>query len=198
MTQPCPTTTPLHRRTLVRGAAWTSPMVVVTGTAPAFAASPTPALGGALTFNRSSTTDSCRITLGGNGPSVFNSQGFWIADATTTTAATRLTMIVYLPSTWAGATVARGSGGATTWSFLRPLSTITNPPDGMPSSFVAYTTTYSGALTYDAANKALLSLERPFLTLTRAGACASTLTMYVRRTALVDGQTQTVDRNRVL
>lgn len=128
--------------------------------------------------------------------SSFGSEGAWVAKSTATTPVSGLTMIVYLPSAWSGATVARGTGGAATWSQLARLSPITNPPAGMPTTYVAYSTTYTGAWTYDSINRALVTVDRPFFTLTRTGSCASSLVMYVRRTALVAGAQQTIDRSR--
>lgn len=198
MSNPTPTNHSLDRRTLVRGAAWTTPMIVVAGTAPAFAVSPTPTLGGSLTFSRSSTADTCTITLGGADPSVLNSQGVWVSDAEAKTPVTGLRMVVYLPTVWSGATIARGTNGKTSWSPLTQLSSISNPPVGMPNDYVAFETSYSGAWSYDAANRALLAVDRPFFSLTRRGACASALVMYVRRTAMVGTAPQTIDRSRTL
>lgn len=178
------------RRTLVRGLAWTAPVAAIGVAAPVLAASVAPDLEGRMEVQRNdSGTGQCNMTLGGSGPSDYTgsygtSTGTWVQNARSTTTVTNLTITVYLPAVWSGATVTNlGSPG---WT---PLVQVANPvyPPGVPTTYVAYTTSYGGAWNYDSVNRALETATRTNFRLSRSGDCLNALTIYVERTATVDG-----------
>lgn len=141
MTQDTDTT--LKRRTLVKGAAWVSPAIVVGNAAPAMAASRPPGLQGWVTVGKQCRRGGDTLTIDGTGgdnanPPTDNSRGIWIFNVTASTVLTNARITIYYPSslniTWAAAT---GNSG---WSVPTADATVPSRP-----GFTGYTSTYSGA-----------------------------------------------------
>lgn len=67
---------------------------------------------------------------------------------------------------------------------------------GSPSTYVAFTTTYSGGWTLSNTAGVWTSDLRPYFSIPRSGSCSAATTVYVERTATVNGQTFTNAKTR--
>lgn len=181
------------------------PAVGVVAAAPSYAASRLqPEIGGALSMVRTSTSTSCTLNMGGNGESIVDSQGHWIKNAKATTKVGPMTVTLWIPSSWATATITRMANGDTRWSMLTRVSSTTVRPAGVPSDYVGFSTTYSGVWPtpqgstagYKLSGTTLLATARPAFTLTRTGSCLN-VSSYITRSVSIDGKQQTITRERL-
>ncbi len=192
--------TPHPRRTVVKGIAWSVPVVAFSAPVVAYAASG-PVLGGLMDLSRNNSGGTCSLVSGGTGGSVYVSEGStsnvgtWVTDTQTTTTITGLTITLWLPATWA--TVSIDNRGGLNWSNV--TSVTATRPTGVPADYVAYRTSYTGTWSRNATTGAMTTTTRQDFTLNRSTSCSSaTSTVYVERTAVIDGQTQTSVNTRSL
>ncbi|WP_435199855.1 hypothetical protein [Janibacter sp. GS2] len=137
----------MRRRSVVKGAAWATPTIVLGNAAPAMAASRPPGLQGWVTVGKSCGNGPDTLTIDGTGgdnanPPTANSRGIWVFNVTSSTVLTNARLTVYYPSSLGtiGWTAASGNSG---WS-------VPSVDNGAPpkAGFIAYTSTYSGAWTF--------------------------------------------------
>lgn len=188
------------RRTLVKGAAWASPVIAFVAAAPASAASCT-APGGCPIMASHGTVSNAF----GNPPCTNNnySQYTWngatntsstsnpgVTFTTTTTASTitNVTITIWLPVS--GLTWTVGSGTDTGWS--APTSTGTTTTSG-GVTFYGYTTTFGGTVTPVAGTTALKFSFTSSCTNFVPTAGAANGKFDVQTSAMVNGESQTLD-----
>ena len=191
------TTTPqggLHtsRRTLVKGAAWSVPVVAVGGAAPAFASSPIPPRGmnGWVTLSR----QNCSLAIDGRGRFTGggdNDRGIWtfVDDPAAVIEGGIITFYFNRSDlTWSNSS---GTG----WSDLvrDPGRDGARPAPG----FFAYTTTYSGTWTYRPEHEAWVANGQPYFTSRMPGWSCGAIRSYARRTLTVNDETITFTRGPV-
>lgn len=174
--------TGVRRRTVVRGAAWAVPAVVVATSAPAFAASPVPpgGLDGWVELQR-------RCGDGGRGPTQltidgagnYPDRGLWVFVSPAGPTPSNATITFYLQSS--GLTFSNSSG--TGWSNLVRASGLDSTAPA--SGYYAYQTTYTGTWTYtDASGTATdrwVADTDPTFQTTYSTNCV-TVRVYARRT----------------
>ena len=173
--------TGVRRRTVVRGAAWAVPAVVVATSAPAFAASPVPpgGLDGWVLLQRRCDGDRGPTQLTIDGAGNYPDRGLWVFVSPRGPAPSNATITFYLQSS--GLTFSNSSG--TGWSNLVRASGLdsTAPANG----YYAYQTTYTGTWTYtDASGTATdrwVADTDPTFQTTYSTNCV-TIRVYARRT----------------
>ncbi|WP_157975567.1 hypothetical protein [Brachybacterium sp. YJGR34] len=175
------------RRALLSTAAWTAPIAITAVSAPAVAAS-APQLGGSISLNSSCSGTSQTLTI--NGTSAYPTHGIWMERVPNAPSPTAASVTVYFSTTFGNRTWTRVSGGSTAWSI--PVRDTSAPAI---SGFYAYTSNYTGAWTYDPANRRLYNAARPHFQTVRTGStCVDPVTVYVRRRVVLGGQTYTLQR----
>lgn len=181
----------LKRRTIVKGMAWTVPVVTMATATPAFAASPIPpnGLNGWVNLEKSCTYD--HFTINGQGNFTGggdNDRGIWVwvNDPTATISGAKITFFFAQSNlTW--------TNSSTGWSGL-----TRTPADDDPSlpGFYAYTTTYTlNTWTWNAQHGAWVANGQPFFRRSLSG--CPTVTAYARRTVTVNGETVSFRRGPV-
>lgn len=188
--------TVMRRRTVVKGAAWSAPVIAVGTAAPALAASPLPpGLQGWVTVGKdcnNSGNDVLTINgTGGNGaePPDTGTRGLWIYNTTNSTTIANARITFYFPNSVAPLTWTAVSGNS---GWTVPVVSTVDPPI---AGFTAYTTYYSGGwefrdLNPGTANDFTRAIGRPnFQASKEISSCGSTIQVYARRTVTVNGQT---------
>ena len=187
--------TVMRRRTVVKGAAWSAPVIAVGTAAPAQAASPLPpGLQGWVTVGKDCNTfgnDTLTINgTGGNGaePPNTGTRGIWIYNTTASTTVANARITFYYPNSVAPLTWSAASGNSG-WSV--PVVSTVDPPI---AGFTAYTTFYTGPWEFrnlpGTANDYSRATGRPNFQASKViPSCGSTIQVYARRTVTVNGQT---------
>ena len=193
MGQTSDTTT--RRRTVVKGAMWSAPVIAVGTAAPAQAASPLPpGLQGWVTVGKNCSTfgnDTLTINgTGGNGaePPNTGTRGIWIYNTTASTTIANARMTFYYPNSVAPLTWSAASGNSG-WS-VPEVSTVDPPITG----YTAYTTFYTGGWQFrdltGTADDYSLATGRPNFEASKGiSNCGGDIQIYARRTGTVNGQT---------
>lgn len=188
----------IRRRTVVKGAAWATPAIVVGSAAPAMALSRPPGLQGWVTVGKSCDrggvfqNDTLNLTIdgtGGNGanPPNDNTRGLWVFNTYSHTVLSEAKVVIYYqnslnPLTW---TRVGSDQGWTTPTVDTSVPAI--------SGYTAYSTSYSGGWTFkgghaDQANDHHLAGGRPnFRASKSVSSCPGTLTLYSWRYVKIDG-----------
>lgn len=173
----------VRRRTVVRGAAWAVPAVVVATSAPAFASSPVPpgGLNGWVELERSCGAQyPTTLTIDGTGS--YSSRGLWVyMSPPGPSAPTGADIIFYFQKNNLSFTNSSGAG----WSNLTRVPSLdVNAP---ATGFYAYQTVYTGAWTpYDPAGTANdrweAATDPKFSTTYSSSNGCVNITAYARRT----------------
>ncbi|QNF93458.1 hypothetical protein [Janibacter sp. YB324] len=179
--------TSVRRRQVVKGAAWTAPVIVMGTAAPAQAASPPPpGLQGWVTVGKNCGTD--RLTIdgtGGNGaePPNTGTRGLWIYNTTASTQIANPRITLYYPSSLGTITWTAVSGNSN-WSV--PVPSTVDPPI---AGYIAYTTFYTGGWQFRSAYGYSRASGRPNFQASVNISCSGTIPIYARRTVTVSGET---------
>ena len=185
--------TVMRRRTVVKGAAWSAPVIAVGTAAPAHAASLPPGLQGWVTVGKNCNWQSDDVLTingtGGNGVEPPNSgtRGLWIYNTTSSTTVANARITFYYPDSLGSLTwTAEPSNSG--WS-VPQVSTVDPPIAG----FTAYTTYYTGGWQFrdlpGTDNDYTRATGRPnFVASKQINNCDGTIQVYARRTVTVDGQ----------
>lgn len=190
--------TGVRRRTVVRGAAWAVPAVVVATSAPAFAASPVPpgGLDGWVELEKrcDDRRGPTRLTVDGTGS--YPNRGLWVFVTPAGPTPSNATIIFYLQSS----TLTFSNSSGTGWSNLVRASGLdtTAPATG----YYAYQTTYTGAWTYfdssgTSTDRWEADTDPQFQTTYSANDCV-TIRAYARRTVTTSLGTVTFLRGPVV
>ena len=180
----------LSRRSLMKGAAWAAPALIVATTAPAYAASAPPlnGLNGWVSVSGSCTRNGSTLSLDGRGSFTGggnSDRGIWTFINDPNATLEDVQFIVWVKgSDWTFTNGAAQSG----WSNL----TLMNPqPSAVPEvGYAAYRATYSGTWTYRPQNGAWVADGHPYWTGTRAGRCTDgQVCIYIDRSLKGNGQT---------
>lgn len=183
------------RRTLVKGAAWSVPVAVVAGNAPAMASSPIPpnGLNGWVELSRNcGRTYEFQIdgrgTFTGGGD---NDRGIWTFVPDPNAQITNATIVFFFSRSDMTFNNQSGVG----WSNLQraPQLDGTSPNSG----YYAYTTTYNGSWTYVPAHEAWVADSDPYWRSDLARGTCSTICAYARRSLTVNGETIAFTRGPV-
>ncbi len=196
----------ISRRTVMKGAAWSAPLLVAAVAAPAYAASdkvPAKGLNGWVEVGRSCGFGTNTYYLDGTKGSFHTGgtkdRGIWLF-AGPAAAISGATMIVYLSKSDLSFTNGSGAG----WSNLVRSSAddATKPANG----FFAYKATYTGGWTYQTGNfvdnngdpqtQVWVANTQPKWTDDLGRSCDS-ITSYIRRIVTVDGTTYSFLRGPV-
>lgn len=183
--------TSVRRRQVVKGAAWTAPVIAMGTAAPAQAASPLPpGLQGWVTVGKNCGTD--RLTIDGTGggnasPPNNNSRGLWIYNTTASTQIANARITFYYPSSYGTITWTAVSGNSN-WSV--PVPSTVDPPI---AGYIAYTTVYSGGWQFmnlpGTANDYSRATGGPNFRASVNVSCSGTIPIFARRTVTVNSET---------
>lgn len=186
----------VKRRNLVKGAAWTVPVVAVAAAAPMAAASPIPPTGlnGWISQSRSCSRTRWLIQDGrgnftGGGP---NDRGIWTFVADPNAVITYAQLIVYHNYS----NISYQNNSEAGWSNLDRNPALDSTA---PAGFYAYEATYTGTWVYSAQYGAWYATGDPYWTGLRTGTsngCVAVST-YGRRTITVNGNTVTFIRGPI-
>lgn len=189
----------LNRRSVAVGALWTAPVIAFGAFAPAIAASPVPGLNGwVLVRKNCSNASSIQLTINGNGDGtrypVGQGYGLYVLNTTANSTVTGARITFYYPSDLGTLTWSAGSGTAG-WS----VPTIDGSAPAK-SSFTAYTTTYSDSTgwTFNTGTpNYTIATGVPVFSASssQTSYCSSSVTVWARRSVIVDGQTLTFERS---
>lgn len=187
-------TSGLSRRTIVKGAAWSVPVVAVAGAAPAFAASPIPprGLNGWVTLSRSCgrtefSIDGRGLFTGGG----TSDRGIWTFVDDPNADITHAQIIFWFDRD--GWTFTNGNGSD--WSNLTRMNPQPSPP---AQGYVAYVTTYTGGWTYFPQHEAWVADTDPYwYTRDMPGRCTRRVRAYADRSITVNGETVAFRRGPV-
>lgn len=188
----------VRRRTVVKGAAWATPAIVIGSAAPAMALSRPPGLQGWVTVGKSCDLggffqdDTLNLTINGtagNGanPPDSGTRGLWVFNTYGTTALSEARLTIYYPNSLGSLTWSR-VGSNENWSL--PAVDATAP--AIPG-FTAYSTFYSGGWQFrgghsNAIDDHHLAVGRPnFKASKKLSSCPGTLTLYSWRYVKIDG-----------
>lgn len=179
------TARPLTRRTVAKGAAWVTPVLMTGAIAPAVSASPQPGLQGWVDVGKScNLVSTMTLTIDGTGS--YPDRGLWVYNAQPSQLSNAYITFYYptglAPISWSA------NSANSNWSI--PAVDATATPI---SGFTAYTTRYSGTWTYHATGA-----DGPYSTadgqpsfsgrVSGAGTyCRNGVDLYARRTVSVDG-----------
>ncbi|KYH45027.1 hypothetical protein [Branchiibius sp. NY16-3462-2] len=184
---------PVTRRTLAKGAAWTTPVLLVGAVTPPASASVQPGLQGWVTVGKSCDSNTMTLTIDGTGS--YPDRGLWVYGPSTQNIANAF-ITFYYPSTLAITWAANPTNAS--WS----VPAIDNTAPAI-SGFTAYTTKYSGAWTYHptgADGPYSTANGQPNFTGTAQNAgvlCRNGVNVYARRTVTVNGTQVTFLRGPV-
>lgn len=185
----------VKRRNLVKGAAWTVPVVAVAAAAPMAAASPIPprGLNGWVTLRRNcSQNPNFRIDgLGNFTGGGANDRGIWTFVNDPNATLTNAEIVFFFNRSNLSFTNGSQGGG---WSNLVRVQALdgTSPANG----YYAYRATYTGTWTYFPQYQAWSADGDPYWS-TNIGSCNSGISGYARRTLTVNGETITFTRGPV-
>ncbi|EWS81741.1 hypothetical protein BF93_15360 [Brachybacterium phenoliresistens] len=179
----------MTRRRLMRGVAWAVPTLAVSVAAPAVAASQLgPEVGGSTQFQSSCSGTTQTLTINGTGS--YPSQGTWISNVPSAPAPTSATLTAYYPTDLAPLTWTRLGTGSPAWTVP-----VVDTSVAQISGYTAYSSTYSGAWTYDTPNRRFYNAARPHFQAVRSGrTCVTPVTIYVQRQVTLSGQAYSVRR----
>lgn len=177
----------VSRRTLAKGAAWVTPVLMTGAIAPAVSASPEPGLQGWVGVGKSCDGSTMTLTIDGTGS--YPDRGLWVYNAQPAQLSNAY-ITFYYPT---GLRTITWSPNASNSNWSTPVVDSTATPI---SGYTAYTTRYSGTWTYHATGA-----DGPYstadgqpnfsATVNRASTyCSSGVNLYARRTVTVGG-TQT-------
>lgn len=184
----------VKRRNLVKGAAWTVPVVAVAAAAPMAAASPIPprGLNGWVTLRRNcGWNPNFRIDgLGNFTGGGANDRGIWTFVNDPNATLTNAEIVFFFNQNNLSFT----NGSQTGWSNLVRAQALdgTSPANG----YYAYRATYNGNWTYFSQYQAWSANGDPYWS-TNIGSCNSGISGYARRTLTVNGETITFTRGPV-
>ncbi|PWJ27315.1 hypothetical protein ATK17_3506 [Branchiibius hedensis] len=185
----------VSRRTLAKGAAWTTPVLLVGVVAPPASASPQPGLQGWVDVGKSCNA-SFAMTLTIDGTGSYPDRGLWVYNAQPAQISNAY-ITFYYPS-GLGTIAWTAASGNSNWSV--PAVDATAP---VIAGYTAYTTRYSGTWTYHATGTDgpySTADGDPKFTATVAGAgtyCRNGVSVYARRTVTVNGTVYTFLRGPV-
>ena len=170
--------TGVRRRTVVRGAAWAVPAVVVATSAPAFAASPVPpgGLDGWVLLQRRCDGDRGPTQLTIDGAGNYPNRGLWVFVSPAGPTPSGANIIFYFQNS----TLSFNSSGAG-WSNLTRVSGLDS---GAPAGgYYAYQTTYTGTWTYftTGTDRWEADTDPKFTTAYSSNSCVG-ISVYARRT----------------
>lgn len=185
----------VSRRTLAKGAAWTTPVLLVGVVAPPASASAQPGLQGWVTIGKSCNAVST-MTLTIDGVGSYPDKGLWVYNAQP--AQISNAYITFYYPTGLGPIAWTPTAANSNWS----TPTVDTTAPGI-TGYTAYTTRYSGTWTYHATGT-----DGPYstadgqpsftATVTRAATyCTNGVSAYARRTVSVNGVTYTFLRGPV-
>lgn len=168
---------PVRRRTVVQGAAWAVPAVMVATATPAFAVSPVPpgGLNGWVELQRNCNGPGTNFTIDGRGS--YPDRGIWVFVSPAGPEPTNAEIVFYFQNNSLTFTNNSQSG----WSNLTRATSLdgTAPAAG----YYAYQTTYTGAWTYTTSgeDRWVANSDPKFSTLYSPNRCVN-ISAYARRT----------------
>lgn len=180
------------RRTLVRGAAWSVPVVMTAGAAPAFAASRDFGLNGWVSVRRQApsfctTGATSRISIDGRGD--YPDRGLWVYPTRVGDTVRDISITFYVSANIPPLTFARAEGDAGAWSV--PTSVGLTTVDG--TSVRAYTMRYLRTVT--AAEGLTVLIANPHFTATYSG--CRPVSMWARRSVTINGEVLSFTRGPI-
>ncbi|WP_251445753.1 MULTISPECIES: hypothetical protein [unclassified Microbacterium] len=195
----------ISRRTVMKGAAWSAPLLIAAVAAPAYAASgkvPPKGLNGWVELRRN--CDNNTFVIDGTGSFTnggTNDRGIWLfAGNTPAPVISGATIIFYINKSNLTFTNSSGSG----WSNL--VRSSGDDGSSPASGYYAYKTTYTGTWTYHTGNfvdnngdpqtQVWVADSQPKWTASLGQSCPS-LSAYARRTVTVDGSSYSFVRGPV-
>lgn len=187
MNQPNETHDGLSRRTVVRGAAWSVPVVAFAGAAPAFAASLPPGLQGWVTVaKRCRWTSQSTLEIDGRGS--YPDRGLWIYNTRETTTIADAKITYYFPNSL-GTLTWQAAAGNSRWS----VPAVDNSAPVI-AGHTAYTSTYTGGWQFvdspgDGVDYTYATGQPHFSANLSYSSCQRTITAYARRSVIVNGET---------
>lgn len=199
--------TAVRRRNLVKGAAWSVPVVAAVAAAPSASASPEPALSlqGWVEIGKNCFSNPATLTINGTGgnnssPPNDGRRGLWIfAPAPSTDwTITNARITFYYPTTLGTITWSAAAGNSG-WS----VPVVTVGLDPAIAGYTAYTTYYSGTWTFNnltgTENDYFFANGRPnFVANPTIANCTTTdIPAYAQRTVTVNGNVITFRRGPV-
>lgn len=204
--------TPVSRRTLSRGLAWSVPAVAVAAPARAMAASPIPGLNGWVQVGRAcegywewswgwQLRYRINLRIDGTGGQLFpHSDGFglYVLNTNPSSTVTGAKITFYYPNPPAGNVTWTRVGGNQQWS-VPTLDAGALPKPG----YAAYTTNFTGTWTHTPASGSTPAFTMangvPNFTATADGftsdPCSPNMTVYARRSVTVDGDEIAFERS---
>lgn len=186
------------RRTLVRGAAWTSPVIALAATAPAVAASPpikVPGINGCVLNTPTSLSGSCRWSLHVNGRSDQGSYqgasyGLYVYDVNTTDVMTNAYLIYWIIGTQTGVSWSRNSGSG--WGTPTSIGTAVKD-DGL--TYTGYRSEYTPAIIPAGGGGTVFLTDFDWTaTFTQNSTYCSNVTYWTERHITINGADQTFER----
>lgn len=177
------------RRALLRGAAWVTPVAMSSVAAPAVAASSSTVSGSAnISSNCSTSGTNATQTLGLSETAAYPTFGFWMDSVPSGSTPTNARFTIYFSTSFGTLTWTRTS--ASTWSL--PTVDATAPAI---SGYTAYTTTYSGAWTYDSQRRRYrVNGVIGFQAVRRSLSCIDPVTIHTLRRVTWNGQAYSLRR----
>lgn len=187
-----PPSTPVpssSRRTMMKGAAWATPVAVTAIAAPAYAVSQPPGLNGWVgvsadcTSGRNSATES--ITIDGTG--TYPDRGLWATPAKSTQKPTDAKITFYFPD-WMGDLTWRQGSGNSGWSAPTRVNSGKR-------GYYAYQTTYSGDWTYVPSRELWTANGKPFFTTSFRLSRCTRFRVYALRSVNIGGKVLDFERD---
>lgn len=192
-----------NRRTLVKGLAWATPVVLATSAVPAYAASRETAksLQGKLLAGKSCRTAGAGTsTLYIDGTKeTYPTGGLWVGGVSRTDRVTNASMTIYFPTslgtlTWVNTRLAADPTYVPVWT--TPTLDSTAP---VRSGYNAYTIRYSGGWAYNATDRTYIADVPPkFTSKISYTTCSAGINIYSTRRVSVNGTPYTFTRGPVL
>ncbi|WP_424464705.1 hypothetical protein [Pseudoclavibacter helvolus] len=178
------TTTGSSRRSVLRAAAWTTPVIAFATAAPAFAASypKTPGINGWIEFHYPTSGGNGRVTVDATG--TYPARGLWINDVVSTTTVSSIYIVFHFRA--ASGTLNFTKSGSSQWSNLTRVGTI--QING--GNYISYRSNYTGPLP--------LTPGRTFIpndfVFTSQSVSGGTRAPYIDRFVTIDGAVQSFRR----
>ncbi len=186
----------VNRRTLVKGAAWSVPVITVAGAAPALASSPIPprGLNGWVTLHRDCGGRGNDFWIDGRGSFTgggTNDRGIWTFVDDPEADITHAQIIFWFSRDGWSFTNQSGPG----WSNLTRMNP--QPANRPAPGYYAYVTTYQGSWTYFEAHEAWVADSDPYWTENNMPGTCGQVCAYADRTITVNGETVAFRRGPV-